>query len=223
MTRNLNPFDGYDDDLALRLAIERSLAQEIHQGDSLTSQIASVLDIIKQTKSKINELIEYDVNPVSCDAKDNMNNRTNDTTNNNTLDENQRIIREQDREYLEAVALARLQEYEFSEEEEEEDSSNYEEMIHQRLQDLGHEPENGIMIGVQLPINGRITRKFVPESLGKDVYIWVSAQESMINSEYHYGSFNITAATGVVLDMNSTLSQQNVASRTLFSLILRDE
>ena len=85
MTRNLNPFDGYDEDLALRLAIERSLAQEILQEDSLPSQIANVLDIIKQTKAKINELIEYDVNPVSCDAKDKMNNRTNDTTNNNTL------------------------------------------------------------------------------------------------------------------------------------------
>ena len=53
--------------------------------------------------------------------------------------------------------------------------------IMEDFSNLGPEPENGFQIAVQMESGKRIMRKFTEDMFGKDVYLWISAQEEMFD------------------------------------------
>ena len=223
--------NGYNDEDALRYAISQSLDDEItppslrHQNmllnfnknaqpDPVSEKIHQVLEMVKDSRCKINDLI-------SLDITSNLNNKRHKEEEQN-LSESQKIIKQQDIEYQEVLALAQKNEeinkiHAKEEEEEANEQQNYPEMIRQKFREIGNEPKNGILLAVSIPNKPKITRHFLPESLGNDVYIWVAANEYMISSGFQHGKFRLISA-GKVLDDQKSLSEQNIQTRTIFSI-----
>ena len=223
--------NGFNDEEALRYAISESLDEEISpplfrqnipasndkniQTDPVSEKICQVLDMVKNFKSKISELINLDISSNSQNISHSKNEEN--------LSDSQKIRRQQDIEFQEALELAKKEEEmkELRKKEEEEEANeqrNYPEMIKQKFIEIGNEPNDGILLAVSIPNKPKITRHFAPESFGSDVYIWVAANEFMISSGLHLGKFNLVFA-GKTLDDKKSLIEQDISSKTLFSVV----
>ncbi|OHS98579.1 hypothetical protein TRFO_08876 [Tritrichomonas foetus] len=243
MNENINQFfainNGYDDEEAFQTAVQQSLQTELVPPDRrLRPEIASryseatlnnpvsekacrVIDMVQKTRQKLDELIHMDL--TACPPKSPT--RSIEEVNasspvSDRLSESQEIRRQQNEEYQIALANAQAQERARQEEEEEapEQIDNYGEMIQQKFSEIGEEPQNGLLLAVALPSGQRISRKFNPDTIANDVYIWVAANENMVTSGARLDSFNIVGPTGTILDSQKTLNEQSIASRTLFSI-----
>lgn len=225
--------NGYNEQDAINRAISMSLGEEMvppsqrhnlaefanyenPQTDQVTKKISQVLDMVKNTRAKINELINLDLS--SNSQKKQSKKETN-------LSETQKIIRNQDAEYQEALKIAQEKEKEKEEEankkgeKEVNKMSNYTEMIKQKLKEIGEEPKNGIVLAISLPNGHKMKRVFSQKCLGNDVYIWAASNEQIISSGFKIGKFSLIFGTDIVLNGKKSLYEQKIDSKTIFSII----
>lgn len=224
--------NGYNEQDAINRAISMSLGEEMvppsqrhnlaefanyenPQTDQVTKKISQVLDMVKNTRAKINELINLDLS--SNSQKKLPKKEAN-------LSETQKIIRDQDAEYQEALKIAQEKEKaeEANKKEEKKEVnkvSNYAEMIKQKLKEIGEEPKNGIVLAISLPNGHKMKRVFSQKCLGNDVYIWAASNEQIISSGFKIGKFSLIFGTDMVLNGKKSLYEQKINSKTIFSII----
>ena len=82
---------------------------------------------------------------------------------------------------------------------------------------LADEPEDGILIAVQIP-EQRIARRFDPNGSADQVFIWVASQEKVAEKGIKYGEFELVGPQNTLLEPGKTLAEQSVSTRTIFNL-----
>lgn len=85
------------------------------------------------------------------------------------------------------------------------------------LPDLEDEPPDGLLIAVQIPEQPRISRRFNPDSSAQQVFIWVASRPELAKKELDFHGFELIGPQNTSLDSSRTLSEQNVANRTIFN------
>lgn len=90
------------------------------------------------------------------------------------------------------------------------------------FKNLMPEPEVGVTIAVVLPNQKRIVRKFDPNELGKDVFLWVSVDDSMIKDDTYINEFELTRVMAPSLEKDKTLGEQGIKGRIIFQVLLKE-
>ena len=86
----------------------------------------------------------------------------------------------------------------------------------QNNMELDPEPPDGIIIAIIFPDRSRLSRKFLPNTPALSVYKWCNLQPQL--SSFRILDFEIVFPTGELLDMNQTLENQNVLTKSLFNI-----
>ena len=202
----------------------------------VSEKACQILNTIQKCRAKLNELINMDLSTyqkVQTKSNENIDNNStieenNGNNRNEVLSESQLIRMQQNQEYQEALENAQEIERQRHREEEEERNNeeeaaeqheNYNKSIKEKFREIGEEPSDGLLLAVTLPDSTKITRRFAPNSLGNDVYIWVSSIDSMIESGHHFCGFNLVGPKGAIIEYDKSLHDQNIESRTMFSVL----
>ncbi|KAH0794425.1 hypothetical protein GPJ56_001718 [Histomonas meleagridis] len=225
---DLNEYMDDDNDEALRHAIAASIEDQINRpivpilpdgiDDStlfhnpVARKALEILEKVKVTQQRLQNLIDMDLNP------------TDQSKSSDDLNSTQQIIQSQDREYLEALEEAQKREQQAEQPQvnptiEETTDEDYPQMIRDRFSKIGNEPENGICIAVlAVDSNIRFQRKFSPNELGENVYVWVAARDEIIEKKLYLGEFDLVGPMST-LKPDEVLESQHVSNRTLFKII----
>ncbi|EGC34815.1 hypothetical protein DICPUDRAFT_152924 [Dictyostelium purpureum] len=133
-------------------------------------------------------------------------------TRENIESETQRIIREQDLEYLESLELDKMieKEKELKKQREEQTKKERRDRIDNLRNNLKEEPANGIKILIKLPSGMSVQRKFLISEKIQDIVDYIDSKDELKVS--YYLSTNYPKA--VYKDLNQTLEESNITSPT---------
>ena len=97
------------------------------------------------------------------------------------------------------------------------DSSQYEDYIAKKVNEISQESDSGILVSVILPNGSRIKRLFAPTERGETVYFWCAAESSMIEDSSYIGSFVLVHAGGQELIPSSAITDQTEKTEILLN------
>ena len=139
------------------------------------------------------------------------------------LTASQRIRKDQDDEYQNAILEQQQREREAEEQrrrEEEEQRRqeqqqlNREDELQTKFKALPAEPATGTAVAVQM--NGkRLQRKFDPQAKGEVVYVWIAGQTLESDEKLFLDSFILKTATGAAIAKEEPLDAQGVTGRVM--------
>lgn len=218
---------GLNDDDAFNTAVVQSLQEHSRQrkppGDEIIHRLQKVGELADENEVKILQLrkLQFETRIPSNKPIPRV------PTIKRAIDEDplsasQKIRREQDAEYEEALRAAQEAELNAQqphpEEEDEPAQVGYAEMIAQRLTEIEAEPSEGITIAVMLPNMERVSRRFTDTAKGEDVYVWIAANEGVQAGGFRLSTFALVGPDGT-LELNEPISQQVSGRRTLLNLV----
>ena len=83
-------------------------------------------------------------------------------------------------------------------------------------------PDKGILLAFTLPNSKRITRKFNDNTMGKDLFTFISGEDALFNEKNELLKFDIVLPVQGSLLKNQTLRDQNIENRMMLNVVLDD-
>ena len=96
--------------------------------------------------------------------------------------------------------------------------STYEDLLAKKIEALGEEPPDGILIAIQIATVPRIARRFSVTDDADFVYIWVASRPEVVSRGLRYGGFELIGPQNTLLAIGKTLAEQNIVHRTIFNV-----
>ena len=94
--------------------------------------------------------------------------------------------------------------------------------IQRDFQQIGVEPSKGISFAFMLPNKQRIIRKFSVETLGSDLFKFISVQECLFNKNKELLNFDIVCPIKGSLIKSDSLLKQGFTKSQVFNVVLTD-
>lgn len=137
--------------------------------------------------------------------------------------ESSEIIKQQDKEFIDALKQAQdIEKKEIEESNPVEDPKIRIREEKQRLlrlsQEIPPEPAAGLSLLFVFPTGKRVPRKFSKESPGEDVYLFIGGHDCMFHEDETPLKFSLQIVGQGELQRDKTLEEQNVKNRTLINI-----